>query len=246
MNPPIPFELDNLQYAYNYQKWVIDAITPHLGRSILEIGAGIGNLSCRLPLRDKLVFTESDPYLFEILKEKINIKFSQNENVKTLLVDVSKDWTAPLIPENIDTVVSFNVLEHILDDHAAMKEIYSLLKSSQSKNEKKIVTFVPAHPWAFGEMDRVFKHFRRYNHSRLVRIAQSLDPNIKINYRYFNLLGLPPWIFFGRVLKRNKIDKSSITAFEKICPYTRGIDDFIHSTLRIPFGQSLIFTMSFN
>lgn len=242
----IPFELDNLQHAYNYQKWMIDSVTPFLGNSILEIGAGIGNLSSRLPLKDKLIFTESDPHLFEILKDKIANKFPNAVNVKTMLIDISTDWTTNLISENIDTVVSFNVLEHIEDDQAAMKQIYNLLKKSKSTNVKRIITFVPAHSWAFGAMDTVFKHYRRYNHQRMIDIARSIDPNTEINYRYFNLLGLIPWFFFGRVLNRDKIDKSSITAFEKICPYTRNIDDFIHSSLRLPFGQSLIFTITFN
>lgn len=240
----VPFELDNLQNAFNYQKWMIDAVTPHLGSSILEIGAGIGNLSSQLPLKSKLIFTESDPFLFEILKSKIARQFSQLDNVKTLLIDVSTDWTEPLISENLDTIVSFNVLEHIQDDHKAFKQFYTLLKNSKSPNPKRIVTFVPAHSWAFGEMDSVFKHFRRYNHQRLINITKSIDSSMEFSYRYFNLLGLPPWIFFGRILGRNKIDKSSITIFEKICPYVRHIDDFIHSTLRIPFGQSLIFIMT--
>lgn len=224
---------------------MLDAVIPFLGNSILEIGAGIGNLSTQLPLKDKLIFTESDPYLFEVLKGNVANKFSNSTNVKTMLVDASTNWTTPLMDENLDTVVSFNVLEHIEDDQKAMKQIYNLLKMSQSSNIKRIVTFVPAHSWAFGAMDKVFKHYRRYDHQRLIKIVNSIDSSAEINYRYFNLLGLLPWIFFGRVLERDKIDQSSIKIFEKICPYTRNIDDFIHSKLRLPFGQSLVFITSF-
>ena len=54
----IPFELESLREAINYQRWIVDMISPFLGNSILEIGAGIGNISRWLPVRQRLVLCE--------------------------------------------------------------------------------------------------------------------------------------------------------------------------------------------
>src|SRR5262245_8205194 len=67
----LPFELDSLAEAHNYQRWVFDAVQPWLGRRILEIGSGIGNMSQWLPADDLLVLTETDPGLVELLRQRV-------------------------------------------------------------------------------------------------------------------------------------------------------------------------------
>ncbi len=46
----MPFELESLAKAVNYQRWVSDAIQPYMGRRILEVGAGVGTMSQWLPV----------------------------------------------------------------------------------------------------------------------------------------------------------------------------------------------------
>ncbi len=48
----IDFELESLSKARNYQRWMYESVAPHLGVSILELGAGIGNMSQWLPKRE--------------------------------------------------------------------------------------------------------------------------------------------------------------------------------------------------
>jgi 16S rRNA A1518/A1519 N6-dimethyltransferase RsmA/KsgA/DIM1 with predicted DNA glycosylase/AP lyase activity len=56
----LPFELEILKDATNYQKWAAQAILPYLGERILEVGSGIGNMSQWLPVRQKLVLSETE------------------------------------------------------------------------------------------------------------------------------------------------------------------------------------------
>ena len=65
------FELDLLARAYNYQRWVFDTIEPFLGNRILELGAGIGNMSKWLPIREKLILTEYDLEFLKLLKKSM-------------------------------------------------------------------------------------------------------------------------------------------------------------------------------
>ena len=41
-------ELDAMACARNYYRWILDAWRPHLGRVVLEFGAGIGTFSAHL------------------------------------------------------------------------------------------------------------------------------------------------------------------------------------------------------
>lgn len=233
----ILFELDALTHARNYQRWMFEAVEPYLGTRILELGAGIGNMSQWLPQKDVLIVSELEPHYLAQLQKNPKL---QGDRVKLVHLDLSKSMSSQLESSDLDTIVSFNVLEHIDDDFAALKDQVALLKASKSSGNKRIVIFVPAIQFAYGEFDRAFKHFRRYHATDLKKIFNEIDPAIQVTTRYFNLLSLLPWIIQGRVLKRSSFNSGDIQKLEKIIPFWRPIDFLLTKVLRIPLGQSLI------
>ena len=63
------------------------------------------------------------------------------------------------LPDNcVDVVVALNVLEHIKNDEAALKQIYRILKPGGYA-----IIDVPANQELFDFYDKQLKHFRRYN-----------------------------------------------------------------------------------
>ncbi|HRP07201.1 MAG TPA: hypothetical protein PLL69_01820, partial [Gemmatimonadales bacterium] len=58
--------------ARRYNRWQVDMIRPYLGKRILEIGSGIGNISVEvLDLNpERMVLTDIDPWYRERLKER--------------------------------------------------------------------------------------------------------------------------------------------------------------------------------
>lgn len=236
----IPFELASLARAVNYQRWVADSVRPHLGERIVELGAGIGNMSRWLPLRERLLITEAEPRFIPLLEGAVRATFGADPRVSVQPVDPSGDWTAPWRGMDLDTVVSFNVFEHIEDDVGAMARLVALLRASRAPGPKRIVSFVPAHAFAYGSLDRVFGHHRRYSRSAFRRLALEAAPGAQLDARYFNVFGLPGWLLMGRVLGRTTIGDGAVGAFERMCPWVRGIDDFLHARLGLPLGQSLL------
>jgi hypothetical protein len=47
------------------------------------------------------------------------------------------------------------------------------------------------------------------------------------------------------ILKKTKIDKRSVQAYDAVCRYTRATDDFVCRRLRYPFGQSFVWVLEF-
>lgn len=236
----IPFELELLRQAVNYQQWVADTVRPFLGNSILEMGAGIGNMSRWLPVRDRLILSEADQRLTSLLTNTVAKVFQHDSRVKVETIDLSTRWIEKLETANFDTVVSFNVLEHIENDTQVIQDLVKMLHNSQQPGTKKIVTFVPAHQWAYGTMDQEFGHYRRYQCADFARIITKVAPHAQLYCRYFNLIGLPNWFLLGRILKRRSFNVEAVATFEKICPWLRPVDDFLHIRLRLPVGQSLL------
>lgn len=241
----IPFELDSLAQAVNYQQWVSDAIQPHMGRRILEVGAGIGNMSQWLPVRERLVLTETEPALLDILRARVPRYFGEGAaKVSVAPLDLSTATDAHLLErERFDTIVSFNVLEHIEDDRAAIGRLLEMLRASDQP-VRRLVAFVPAQAWALSDMDRFYGHFRRYSASRLRQLSAELAPGAHVSLTPFNAVGLLGWVWTTMILKRTTIDPGSVSAFDAICPYLKPFDTLLCRTLRYPFGQSLIWVVT--
>lgn len=238
--PHVPFELEILVNANRYQNWLVDVTRPYLGKRILELGAGIGNMSRHLPVEDRLVLSEISPPLVQILEDRVPYRPGQS----VVLVDSAKPLSQTFQHENFDTVLSFNVLEHIEHDAAMVRDLIELLQNSKAPGPKRIVTLVPAHQWAFGEIDKSFDHFRRYSAGsfrKLLKQAGVTDLNRKnFRFRYMNLPGLLGWWINGKLLGRSQIGKGNVKLFEVLCPVIRPVDDFLHTHLRLPLGNSLL------
>lgn len=236
----LPFQLGWLRRAINYQKWTFQAIEPFLGDRILEVGAGIGNMSRWLPLKERLIFSEIEPDLFCYLERTKEFYFENKENVDSILINVNDNWSENLAKENIDTIVSFNVMEHVKDDREFFAHLVNILKKSKSNKIKRIITFVPAHQFLHGTVDKYYGHFRRYSHKSLKKLKNQIVPEADFYYRYFNLVGLPGWFLLGKILRKKGLSKKSINSFERICPLIKYFDDFLHLKLKVPFGQSVL------
>jgi SAM-dependent methyltransferase len=240
---PLPFELDSLAEARNYQQWVFDAVSPFLGRRILEIGSGIGNMSQWLPTGDLLVLTETDPQLVQLLRERAASYFGSHvAKVCIHQLELGGAQEHALAAYGFDTIVSFNVLEHIEDDRDAVAHLLGLLRASPAA-VRRLVSFVPAHAWALSDLDRHYGHFRRYSRDRIGQLSLELAPDARVTVIPFNAVGFAGWVWSTMILRQTRIDKRSVKAYDAICRYTRGVDDFFCRTLGYPLGQSFVWVL---
>ena len=241
----LPFELDSLAEARNYQRWVFDAVRPFLGRRILEIGSGIGNMSQWLPADDLLVLTETDPMLVDLLRDRVPGYFgarAANVRIHQLELGGGGPGESDIAAYALDTIVSFNVLEHIEDDRAAIAHLLDVLRGSPAP-DRRLVSFVPAQAWALSDLDRYYGHFRRYSRRRIEEVTAAFAPGARLTATPFNALGLVGWVWSTMIVGQTKIDKRSVRLYDAVCRYTRGLDDFACRTLRYPLGQSFVWVI---
>src|SRR6185436_20386340 len=103
--------LERLAAAPRYNAWIFERLRPWIGNRVLEIGAGIGNLSAFFAERERVVLTDTDPYCLKRLKER----FVTHPHVRVAELRLPSP-DSHLAAERLDTVVCSNVLEHIEDD----------------------------------------------------------------------------------------------------------------------------------
>lgn len=162
MSSERPYEGQELQlfaHAHHWKSYWSDRIRPHLGRTVLDVGAGLGANTTYLlgPGQESWLCVEPDPALAAEIPGQL-AKHPQRDVVKTItgtLRDVSSDAL-------FDTIIYIDVLEHIEDDRAEMKAAFAHLQPGG-----KIIVLSPAHPGLYTEFDRAIGHFRRYTRQTL-------------------------------------------------------------------------------
>ena len=90
-----------------------------------------------------------------------------------------------------DTIVSFNVLEHIEDDVGTLRTAATLLRPGAH-----LVLFVPSLPFLYGTIDAQVDHHRRYTKTTLSEAVRSAGLKLE-RIEYFDFLGMVPWFLSG-------------------------------------------------
>ena len=241
MTDVTPFDLDELELAVRYQRWMAAIVAPYVGDRVLEIGAGSGNMSRWLTPRGRLVLTEPDASLVTRLRAAVEKHPSPpTGGIAVEVFDPIEDDGARFVAENLDTVVSFNVLEHIERDEEALRTLAGILLRGGGAPPQRIVAVVPAHRFAYGTLDTEFAHCRRYDHAGFARLAARAAPGSRVVTRSFNPVGLPAWLIAGRVLRQRRIKPSQVRVAEALVPIYRFVDGIAVGKLGLRFGQSLV------
>lgn len=216
--------LERMSVAPAFNRWMFDRLRRWIGRRVLEIGAGIGNLSAFLVDRERVVLSDTEPYYLTRLRER----FAGRGNVA--VVELRLPVANPrLEAERFDTIVCLNVLEHIEDDRASLQAMRRLLQPGG-----RLALLVPALPALYGTLDQALGHFRRYTRGELV--AKLGDAGFRLaHWEYFNLAGIPGWWFTGRVLRRRLLPTGALKWYDALVPLFR-----LETLLPVRIGQSLI------
>lgn len=219
--------LDLIEDLYEYNHWIFSQLRPWLGSEILEVGSGTGNITRFLSMvASRVVGIEPVPSFTERFREKL----SHMKHV-SCAEGFLNDYPKPVSDtDRFDTAISCNVLEHIEDDVAALKDM-----SDQLRVGGRVIIFVPAGPIAFGKLDEELGHYRRYT-KRSLRQAMEEAGLVWEYGRYTNMIGLAGWWFNSVVLRKKLVPAKQAKAFDKLVPLISAVE----RVLPVLFGQSVV------
>lgn len=209
-----------------YVSWLTRIVRPYLGDTVLELGAGIGNLSGSLMGRRLLyVAAESDPLYLHALRNR----FLRTPNVVVRALDPERAEDYEKAGGPFDTVLCVNLLEYLDHPEIALRAAASVLKPGGS-----IVVLSPQGPALYGTLDKTLGQRRRFSRSGLRAFLEENGFQVK-EMRQINKIGTPGWWLFGKVLRRKNLNKPMLKVFDKTIWIWRRID------LLLPWrGLSLI------
>lgn len=211
-----PSVLDALAIAGKFNKWMAETIEPFVGSRVLEIGAGIGNLTRQLCPRRKL-YVASDIDTEHI--EQLRKKFQHRPAVQVCKLDATRAEDYTPYAGTVDTVVCLNVLEHLEHDGEVLRQIRTLLLPGG-----RLLLLVPQGPQAFGSLDVAVGHYRRYTEEGLSKLLAETGYELERMIR-FNRVSWPGWRFTGQVMKAKGLSAAGMWVFNKFVWLWRMIDD---------------------
>ena len=141
---------------------------------VLEIGCGQGAFGARLACRYRYLGVEPDKTSWAVAQRRITAVSSGE--VRNVAVET-------LGAERFDLVCAFEVLEHIEDDAAAVKDWAGRLRPGGW-----LLLSVPAGQRRYGPWDELVGHFRRYDPEAITDLLASCGfGEIKVRYYGFPL-----------------------------------------------------------
>jgi len=207
--------LATMSRAKRFNAWMADTISPWIKGEVLELGAGIGNLTMLLSSDCvRYVATDTDQeHIFELQS-----RMEYRANIEIAPFDFTSAQEVERFRHSADTVVCLNVLEHVEDDVTALANIHRCLRPGGAA-----IILVPQDPKLFGSIDRVLEHKRRYTREDLsnkmtiagFRVAEIIE---------FNRATRPGWYLNSCILNRTTISPTQLRLFDLFVPLWRRID----------------------
>ncbi len=207
--------LNNLTGTPQYLSWVTQKLRPHLGVTVLELGAGIGSISGRLMGRRLLyVAADRDALYLHALRNR----FLRTPNVSVMKLDPEKPCDYAAAGGPFDTVLCINVLEYVENPAQVIECCGEVLKGGGS-----LIVLVPQGHWLKGSLDQTLGHKRRFEKSELGALLANHGFEVENMYQ-LNKIGAPAWWLYSRVLRRKYINKVTLKLFDKSVWFWRRIE----------------------
>jgi len=218
--------LNQLAELDRYNHWIYEHISHALGRRVLEVGSGTGNITQFLCAEGREVMaTDVVPSYCNELKRL----FGANPNVRIGKFDLTADAPADFVADPFDSVVCLNVIEHIENDVFALAQIRDSLTPGGN-----LALLVPAHRILYGAFDRAVGHFRRYGKRELAAKLEKTGFAVR-EMKFFSLAAALPWLINGRLLKRDYLPVGQANLANSLVPLLK-----LERLIGPPCGLSLI------
>ena len=217
--------------AHNYNTWIVKTFKPFIRGNLLEVGTGRGNFkSSLLPFSKEYISIDID-------SEAVREAQVEDPNGEYHCLDIASSELSVLDERDLDTIVCFNVLEHIYDHRVALNNMLNILNPNGH-----LLLFVPAHANLFNDLDALAGHHRRYNKKSFKNLGQGLQAEM-LRCDYFNPIGGLGW-WVNKFFKHDNLDSKDVN--QQVVFFDRflvPVSQFFNGLTRGFFGQSMVIVL---
>ncbi|MEI6322443.1 MAG: class I SAM-dependent methyltransferase [bacterium] len=196
------FEFSALREARYYPLAIVREFMPYLSGHVLEVGAGIGQMS-------KLFVEAVGGNNFTAVEPDAKFAKQFREECPGIRL---VEGTVSNLPggTSCSTIVSVNVIEHI-EDHVEELARYHALLSPKKGN---LCILAPARPEIYSPLDKDFGHFRRYTR-RTMKEALTEAGFAPEKIFYFNFPGYFAWLLNFKLMQSRSFNPTMVRFYDR-------------------------------
>src|SRR5580704_4128773 len=197
--------LNSLTGTPQYLSWLTRVVRPYLGDTVLEIGAGLGNMPGRLMGKKlRYVAGEKDPLYLHALRNR----FLRTPSVTVCQLDPESPEDFEPWRGQFESVLCVNLLETVDDPRAVLRSMAGCLKPGGS-----LVALVPQGSGLYGTLDKGMGHKRRFDAVEMNGMLAELGLRVEQEHQ-INKIGALGWWFSSRVLHRSRISRPALKLWD--------------------------------
>jgi SAM-dependent methyltransferase len=207
---------------------VLARITLPPGARILEAGCGTGG---------NLVLLEGRGQVSAFEPHRVALEMARERHPGTIIEAGALPDAMPFEEGTFDLVAALDVLEHVVDDRAAIEALVR-----QARPGGYILISVPTHPILFGSHDRRLHHVRRYDIRELEALVRVQGCNVEYFGAYNSLLA--PLAFTLRLAERvlpvdfGNQERRPVQPLNAVLAWTFAMEGQLVRRWVLPFGLS--------
>ena len=230
---PILFRVEQSHWWYIGRRKIIAGFVDEICRKVTDRRARILDVGCGTGANLLLLSKYGDAEGVDVSEDAL--AFCRERGLSQVRLGAGEEL--PYDRDTFDLVTAFDVVEHMDDDLAGLKEMRRVLRPGG-----RVLLFVPTFMFLWGLQDEVSHHRRRYRLPELQRVLEEAGFEIERS-TYANLMFFLPILIVRKLMRLTGVRTASenninVTALNGVLGQLFGLESWILRYLDLPFGVS--------
>jgi SAM-dependent methyltransferase len=230
---PIMFRIEQSHWWYTGRRKILANFVADICRRVTDRRPRILDVGCGTGANLLMLSEYGDAEGVDISKDAL--AFCRERGLDKVKLGAGEKL--PYEDGTFDLVTAFDVVEHMDDDLAGLREMRRVLRPGG-----RVLLFVPAFMFLWGLQDDVSNHRRRYRLPELQRVLEQAGFEIERS-TYANITFFLPILLVRQLMRVTGIKAESenninVSAFNGLLGRLLGAESWILKRMNIPFGVS--------
>ena len=230
---PILFRVEQSHWWHTARRKIIASFVEDICRRVTDRRPRILDVGCGTGANLLMLSKYGDAEGVDVSEDAL--AFCRERGLENVKLGAAEQL--PYDDDTFDLVTALDVVEHLDDDLAGLREMRRVLRPGG-----RVLLFVPTFMFLWGLQDDVSNHRRRYRMPELGRVLKQAGFEIE-RTTYANITFFMPILAMRKLMRLTGIKAESenninVSAFNGMLGRMLGAESFVLRYMNIPFGVS--------
>lgn len=230
---PIMFRIEQSHWWYTGRRKILTRFVEDICRRVTDRRPRILDVGCGTGANLLMLSQYGDAEGVDVSQDAL--AFCRERGLENVKLGAAEEL--PYDDGTFDLVTALDVVEHLDDDLAGLREMRRVLRPGG-----RVLLFVPTFMFLWGLQDDVSNHRRRYRMPELGRVLEQAGFEIE-RTTYANITFFMPILAMRKLMRLTGIKAESenninVSALNGVLARVLGAESFVLRYMNIPFGVS--------